>query len=64
MRLTQVVLRSGQFYETFGKIMKKPPLNNEGNVGDSVKVMLQKELLVFPKERMLLLNQDYPFNGF
>ena len=49
MRSTRLASRVGQFYQTFGKIMKRPPLSNEGNVGDSVKVMLGIKLYEYVK---------------
>ena len=49
MRSTRLASRIGQFYQTFGKIMKRPPLSNEGNVGDSVKVMLGLKLYEYVK---------------
>ena len=49
MRSTRLASRVGQFYQTFGKIMRRPPLSNEGNVGDSVKVMLGVKLYEYVK---------------
>ena len=49
MRATTLAPRSGQFYETFGRIMRRPPLSNEGNVGDSVKVLLGNKLYEYVK---------------
>ena len=49
MRATTLASRVGQFYQPFGRIMRRAPFSNEGSIGDSVKVLLGQQLYEYVK---------------